>query len=308
MGTFDIEGKIFDIRRFSTHDGAGIRTTVFMKGCPLSCIWCQNPEGIDLQISPVWMESKCIGCKKCVSLSCNGGVRYADGQIRLERANDENWIDIIENCPSGAFMMDAKKYSADELMKELVKDRVFFEHGGGVTFSGGDPMLQAQFLEEILKRLKNEKIHTAVETSLFVSTEVLERMLPYLDTVYADMKIYDESAHRKCTGVSNDLIKKNIMFMLRSKHKDKVIIRTPLIPHYTATERNLSSIAQFLSDIYPDVSYELLNYNPLAEAKYHLVEKEYCFKENPKLYSKDRMIAFGNIVKEHGIKNLIMEI
>ncbi len=308
MEKSDMLGRIFDIRRFSTHDGSGIRTTVFMKGCPLRCIWCQNPEGIDSQILPVRMENTCIHCGRCAEISRKGGVKEEQGVLRVDRTKCDEWDRIIEECPSGAFVMDARYYSSDELMKELLKDRIFYKHGGGVTFSGGEPLMQDAFLEEILKKLKKEGIHTAVETSLHVSEEALEKQLSYLDTIYADMKIYDEQKHRKCTGVSNQLIRKNLEKLLKSSFKNKVIIRTPLIPVYTATEENLAAVAEFLTDLYPDVRYELLNYNPLAEAKYHLVGKTYCFKENPGLYSKEQMLQFGQIVKEHGVKNLIMEI
>lgn len=308
MEKSDMQGKIFDIRRFSTHDGEGIRTTVFMKGCPLQCVWCQNPEGIDSRILPIRMGNSCICCGKCVEISSKGGVKKEEGIIRIDRTKCDDWDKIIEECPSGAFVMDSKYYSSDELMKELLKDKVFYDHGGGVTFSGGEPLMQAVFLEEILRKLKEKGIHTAIETSLNVSENAMTKQLPYLDSIYADMKIYDEQEHKSCTGVSNILIKKNLKKLLSSEFKDKVIIRTPLIPTYTATEKNLAEIAEFLSGIYSDVKYELLNYNPLAEAKYHLVGKKYCFKENPKLYKKEQMLQFGQIVKEHGIKNLIMEI
>lgn len=303
-----MKGIVFDVRRFSTHDGAGIRTTVFLKGCPLRCIWCQNPEGLKERILPVRMEKTCIQCRRCVELSKNCGAYLDDGKVRIDRNKIDNWTAMIDQCPSGALMMDSRCYTSEELVQEVMRDEVFFSHGGGVTFSGGEPLLQTEFIEEVLRKLKGKGVHTAIETSLSVSSGKLEKVLPLLDCIYADMKVFDESEHKKYTGFSNVLIKQNLKLLLTSIYKSRVIIRTPLIPTYTATEENLGQIAEYLSEIYPDVSYELLNYNPLAEAKYHLVDKKYCFKENPKLYSNQQMAEFGRIVKKHGIKNLIMQI
>lgn len=301
-------GQIFDIRRFSTHDGEGIRTTAFLKGCPLKCVWCQNPEGIPVKQMPLYFENKCIHCGTCVKFSKNAGMQEKDGQIRMNREASEDWEVLADVCPAEAIMLDSKTYTVDELVKELLRDRVFFKHGGGVTLSGGEPLMQGGFATEVFKALKTEGVHTAVETSLSIALDTVKNAVPYIDRIYADLKIFDDENHKKYTGRSNEQIKKNLTWLLTSEHRDKVIIRTPLIPNYTATEENLSKIAAFLSELYPEVTYELLNYNPLAEAKYHLVNREYCFEENPKLYTKEQMKAFGEIVKEHGIKNLILEI
>ncbi len=303
-----IRGKIFDIRRFSTHDGCGIRTTVFLKGCPLKCVWCQNPEGISTKTYPMHLPSKCINCKTCLFVSRANAVYLKDGTICLRKEVQDDWENIIKECPSGAIVMDSQIYEVDELVRELLKDEVFFKRGGGVTLSGGEPLMQGDFAVELLKRLHKMGIHTAIETSLSVPTSTVERALPYLDLIYADMKIADNEKHKKYVGMSNELIKRNLECILTSKKRENVIIRTPLIPEYTATEENLSEVAKFLSGVYPDVKYELLNYNPLAKAKYHLVDKEYCFVENPEKYTKEQMTGFGEIVKRNGIKNLIMEI
>lgn len=303
-----IKGNVFDIRRFSTHDGGGIRTTVFLKGCPLKCVWCQNPEGISFQPGPVYFPGKCIHCRTCLKLTQQGGVFEKNGEIHLDSEKNDNWDTIIDACPSGAIVMDSKIYEPEELVEELLKDEVFFRKGGGVTLSGGEPLGQPEFAIKVLQLLQSRGIHTAIETALNVSTEYVKEALSCLDFVYADMKIADGQKHKEYTGVSNALIKQNLTYILTSNYKENVVIRTPLIPGYTATKENLSEIASFLSSLYPDVKYELLNYNPLAEAKYHLVNQKYCFRKNPKQYTKEQMEAFGEIVKENGIKNLIMEI
>lgn len=303
-----MKGRIFDIRRFSTHDGDGIRTVVFLKGCPLQCAWCQNPEGISPKPRMMFFINKCIKCSTCVKLSRAGGITVENGIICLHREAEEDWDTLIDWCPSGALVWDSQEMEAGDLVKEVCKDEVFFRHNGGVTLSGGEPLMQSDFAIQVLKLLKQKGIHTAVETALHVPASVVREVLPYLDLVYADMKIADSEEHQKHIGLSNNLILANLEYILTSEHRDKAIIRTPLIPGYTASAENLGAVAEFLSGLYPDVKYELLNYNPLAEAKYHLVDREYCFQENPHLYTKSQMEEFGNIVTEHGIKHLIMEI
>lgn len=302
-----MKGTIFDIRRFSTHDGAGIRTTIFLKGCPLNCVWCQNPEGISMKRRPIHFKNRCIKCGICVNLSQNGGVVFENGNIKLNIDRDENWDEIIDACPSGALMMDSQIQTVDEIIKEVMRDQVFFKHGGGVTLSGGEPLAQSKFAIELLKELKKLNVNTAIETALNVNIEVIKEALPYLDIIYADLKIFDEEDHKKYVGASNERIKENIKFLLQSKKKQNVIVHTPMIPGYTTEEKNIAEISRYISNIYKDVSYEILNYNPLAEAKYPLVDKEFCFKENHKLYTKEEMKQFGNIAKNNGVKNLIIE-
>lgn len=302
-------GTIFSIKRFATHDGNGLRTTIFFKGCPLRCVWCQNPEGLETEPAPVYFSAKCIGCGACIRACVKGGMTAGAPGLQIHREKQENWAQIIYNCPTGAIAMDARTCTVQELIAEVEKDKVFYCIGsGGVTISGGEPLMQGDFAAELLAGLKERGIHTAIETSLFASAETLQKVLPYLDQIYADMKLADAGEHAVYTKVTNDPIKKNMEYLLTSPKKAQVIVRTPLIPGFTATEHNLTAIAEFLSGIYPEVHYELLNYNPLAEAKYHLVGREYCFKENPKLYTRAQMLEFGELVRAHGIKNLIIEV
>ncbi len=304
----DMKGIVFDIRRFSTHDGDGLRTTVFMKGCPLHCLWCQNPEGMETGILPTYFEHQCIHCGSCSRQCRHNGIEQKNGNLRLHRHEDEDWISIMENCPSGALRMDAREYTVEQLYAEVIKDQVFFLHGGGVTFSGGEPLMQSEFVGSVMKKLREHGIHTAIETSLAVKPQCMDDVLPYTSQIYADMKVYDDEDHQKYVGTSNYQITENLNRLLTSQQRETVTVRTPLIPGYTATENNLAAIAKFVSGIYPDVKYELLNYNPLAEAKYHLVDRTYCFNENPKLFTKEEMRAFGRIAQQHGIRNLIMEL
>lgn len=299
--------QVFDIKRFSTHDGQGIRTTVFLKGCPLRCKWCQNPEGLRPKRQILYMENKCIHCLSCVHACQSQGVTYQDGQLCLNRYAEEDWESIVDACPTRALQFDSSSYSVSEIMEEIKKDESFFRYGGGVTISGGEPFLQPDGLLSLLIACKEEGIHTAIETSLYVDQKWLRKALPYLDQIYADCKVFDSNQHKKWTGVHNSMILDNIRYLLTSEKKDQVIVRTPLIPTMTATKENISQISAFLTSIYPDVHYEILNYNPLAKSKYAYLDMEYCFDDNPKLYSSEVMNEFYQVAKENGIQNLIIE-
>lgn len=301
------KGLIFDIKRFATHDGLGIRTTVFFKGCPLRCKWCQNPEGLKATPQVLYMESKCMHCLSCVRTCKKNGIIVKDNRLCVHRDYDEDWSQICDVCPTLALCMDSKEYDVDSCMYEILKDEVFFRQNGGVTFSGGEPFLQTDFLVQLLKECNKKGIHTAIETSLYTDLENIKMALPYLDQIYCDCKVYDSNLHSSLTGVSNEKILENIRFLLESNKKDQVIVRTPLIPNMTATKENIRSISQFLSSVYKDVHYELLNYNPLAQSKYSYLDMEYCFSENPKLYTRDEMEMFRQIAKDNGIQNLVIE-
>lgn len=305
MDQSSIQGTIFDIQRFSTHDGEGIRTNVFLKGCPLACVWCQNPEGIDPKIEPIWLPDKCIYCKACSDYAPDA-ISWDGDNLVINYAYQGDWSKIIEKCPTTALRFNAGKMTVLQLLTELKKDEVFYKFGGGVTFSGGEPLIQIDFLELALIASKQRGWNTAIETALNVSWSSIERVLPYVDTLFADFKIFDNHEHMKHTFVSNNLIKENIGHLLTSEFKDKAIIRTPLIPIYTATKENISMIAKYISKIYPEVKYELLNYNPLAISKYPFTNLTYCFSDmNPTAYTNEEMLYFQNLALESGIRNLV---
>ncbi len=297
-------GNIFDVRRFSTHDGEGIRTTVFFKGCPLDCVWCQNPEGIPKHKSLIYFENKCIFCKSCVD-SCENHAIFLDTKLVINEADCNYCGACVKACPTIALKINSTDLSVDELLEAVLSDLPFFKYGGGVTLSGGEPFMQWPFALSLLKELKAQHIHTAVESSLFTSQGVIFKALPFIDTLFADLKIFNASIHKKYTKRSNVPIIKNIESVLQSSHKDKVIIRTPLIPGITATQENIAQISSFISSVYPNVKYELLNYNPLAKAKYDLIGKEFCYQENPMPYSDSQMEEFRWLAIKNGVSNCL---
>lgn len=303
-----IRGRIFDIRRFSVHDGQGIRTTVFLKGCPLRCAWCQNPEGIDPGAPRLlYFAEPCLHCGLCLGIE-QGAMSEQGGRLILDEARVTQAAVYEKVCPVGALRLDSREYTVTEVMAEVLKDQAFFAHGGGVTLSGGEPLYQSAFARELLQHLRAAGIHTAVESSLQVATAYLQEVLPLIDTLFADCKIFDAVRHEAAVGVAPTLIRSNMEMVLQSRYRTRVTVRTPLIPGYTADRENIAAIAGWISSLYPAVKYELLNFNPLAKAKYVHVDFAYAFSENPPPYTKAQLRVFRDWALAAGCRNVIVEI
>ncbi len=233
---------IFEIKRFAVHDGDGIRTTVFFKGCPLKCVWCHNPEGILMEAEIAHYAHKCIGCGNCKK----------DGFVS-------------EDCIGEAHVRYGKEVTVDELIPVLLEDKDFYEtSGGGVTLSGGECLIQADFCRELLKRLKTMGIQTAVDTSGFVSRSALDKVMPYTDVFLYDIKAIDEDVHIKCTGQSNKIILENLLYL--DKCGKKTEIRVPYVPDYN--DDQIEKIAAFLASLKNIVRVRVLPYHNYAASKY----------------------------------------
>ncbi len=301
---------VFDIERFGVHDGPGLRTVIFLKGCPLSCRWCQNPEGISARPSLVHSKKDCIGCGTCSAKEFSDVVVF-DKEKRIpvfkSLPAEFDAKRLIIACPARAIRLNGRWMDENELLKEVLKDQVFYRDLGGVTFSGGEPLLQARNLLNVLKAMKEHLIQTAIESSFYADWAEIEPLLKYLDVIYADLKVFDEGLHQKMTGVSNQRIKENLSRLLQSEHASKVIVRTPLIPGITDSEENVGSIAVFLFSLNPDVRYEMLNYNPLCKAKYPISGREFLLPEDLKPLSSKQADRLYETAKRNGIRpeNLI---
>lgn len=305
--TISETGLVFDIKRFAVHDGDGIRTTVFLKGCPLRCRWCQNPEGLEPERSILYLKSRCMHCGCCRRAAVHKEVGWNENGPVPDRSFRGSFENVIRACPTGALTYDSESYTLEALMDRIRADRVFYRENGGVTFSGGEPLLQGEFLLEVLKRCRKEGIQTAVETSLYVNPETLRKVIPFLDRIFADVKILDGKRHEELTGRGNGRILENVRLLLESQARERVIIRTPLIPNMTASEENIRGIAAFIAGIDPDVRYELLNYNVLAPAKYEMTGRTYGLETGLKQFREEEMERFRHAAEEGGVVHLIRE-
>jgi len=272
-----LKGTIFDIQRFSVHDGPGIRTTVFMKGCPLRCRWCHNPEGFLPDIQLRFFEEKCIGCGRC-----NTRTKFSDA----------------DKCPTGALEICGKEVDEKEIIDEVLKDRIFYGDNGGVTFSGGECLCQADFVSSVLSMLKPLGLHTAIDTSGYVSWEAIEKTLDLCDLYLYDVKCIDAVLHKKHTGVDNSLILQNLK-RLTLTGKD-IWIRIPVIPGFNNSEKEITAIANFISSYECIRQVTLMPYHTLGASKYKTLGLEYIYDASQKITS-DEINLFTKIFSDRKI-------
>jgi len=301
-----MNGNIINIERFAIHDGPGIRSVVFLKGCPLHCLWCQNPEGIKNEINLWYFEKKCIRCHKCINSCKNKALTIGkkdEPHILINKDKCKKRGDCVRICPTGALEFDGINLSSEEVVKILLKDKKFYENSnGGITISGGDPFYQYKFSLEILKLCKKEKIHTAIESCLYTEKKIIDEFIGITDLFIIDLKIFDSELHKKYTGKDNGLIKSNFKF-LASKGV-KILVRIPLIPNITTISNNLQDIAEFVNKVDSGIPIELINYNPLCKNKYRLMGISDNFFKNMKPFDKDELKNFYRIIENENVKIL----
>jgi len=266
-------GTIFNIQRYSIHDGPGIRTTVFLKGCSLNCWWCQNPESQLSGQEIVFWEDRCIGCGACSTICPSGAIQIKNGIPVTEKEKCILCGKCIEKCPALAREMIGKKMTIEEVLKEIEKDLVFYEEsGGGVTFSGGEPLGQSEFLEELLNDCREKKIHTAVDTSGYVSWGILNKIHSKVNLFLYDLKIMDSERHKKYTGVSNEIILENLKKL--SWVHNNIFVRFPLIPGINDNYQNIKEMGEFLSSL-KIAQVNLLPYHYIGVDKYRRLGRIY---------------------------------
>lgn len=311
-------GKIFDIQRYMVHDGPGIRTGVFLKGCPLRCLWCHSPESQALEDEIAWFEIKCIGlanCGRCLQVCPTGALTKGPKIFSKFEKKEIQVIDFNRNkcnkcglctqvCPSKALYLTGKDISVDEIMEIIEKDRLFYRRSnGGVTVSGGEPMVQYKFVKELLKECKRRRLHVCLDTSGYAKWEHYEEVLEYVDLVLYDLKHMDTLQSQRLIGAPNELILENAKKM--AKAGVAMQIRIPVIPGYNDSEENIRATGQFCSSLGSAVKLvQLLPYHRLGASKYVRLGKKYAL-EDLKPPSREHMNLCKEIIESYGLEVII---
>ncbi|MBO5737449.1 MAG: glycyl-radical enzyme activating protein [Clostridia bacterium] len=295
-----MKAKIFEIKRFAVHDGDGIRTTVFFKGCSLKCIWCHNPEGISGETELAYFAHKCIGCGECVPVCPTGAHTIEDGLHYFHREKCIACGKCEEMCLGKALTLYGKEYSVEELLPLLLQDKEFYDNsGGGVTLSGGECLLYADFCAALLKALKANGVHTAVDTCGMVSKTALDKVLPYTDAFLYDVKALSETVHKTCTGHTNEQILDNLLYL--DKKGSVLEIRIPYVPNLNDGE--MEKIGAFLSGLRGLTKVRVLAYHNFAGAKYNSLGLENRLSQRLPTAedmerARQRLKAYGLLVEE----------
>lgn len=295
-------GTLFDVQRFSVHDGPGIRTTVFLKGCPLRCAWCQNPEGLERTIRLWNFDNLCVGCGVCVGVCPNAALSMGeDGIPAIDHDKCARCGKCVDECLYNAMALDGFEIDSAELAERLLADAVFFAaSGGGVTFSGGEPLAQAAFVKDTASRLHEKGVRTAIETSLEGSWDDLKGLIDCIDFFQVDLKLADSALHHAATGVGNERIADNFRRLASAlRGSGRLLLRIPAIPGYTDDEANLAALARMAADVDPELDVELMNFNPLAAAKYRRMRRRYALAEVAAGYSSDDMDALRRVLERY---------
>ena len=272
------KGIVFNIQHFSIHDGPGIRTVVFLKGCPLRCRWCANPESQKPYPELGWSKGECIGCKSCINALKELQCRFDEGkgivwnnEVHLD---EEAAVQVRRLCPSEALHVIGENKSVEEILEQVEKDMAFYKtSGGGMTISGGEPLMQPEFTLNLLREAKKRNVHTCIETSGLAAWEKFRPILETLDYLIMDIKCISSEKHKEQTGIGNEIILENL-YKIRNDFPDLSIkIRTPVIPDFNDSEEELLQIAALTRKL--KCEYELLKYHKLGEPKYEMLHRPY---------------------------------
>ncbi|MBR1623617.1 MAG: glycyl-radical enzyme activating protein [Pseudobutyrivibrio sp.] len=294
----DTKGLIFNIQRFSVHDGPGIRTVVFEKGCPLRCKWCANPESQNASPQLAWTKEKCIGCRECTKGNLNCQPYFSEEELYWKDFDIAEAEAVERVCPSKAFHVIGYETTVSEVLKQVHKDEIFYgDEEGGLTISGGEPLMQARFTYQLLREARKNGINTAIETTGFGDSGDFIKIAGKLDYLLMDIKTLDEETHKRVTGVSNEVILNNFELIRKIYPNLPIQVRTPVIPGVNDNIDAIRNIADFIGKR-NNVRYELLKYHRLGEPKYCTLQRTYPMKDvtlDDDLFDALRQFEFNNI-------------
>jgi pyruvate formate lyase activating enzyme len=297
-GARDITGMLFDIQRFSLHDGPGLRTNVFLKGCGLSCWWCSNPEGRMAFPEIAFFDKECFLCGDCIQVCPTAAVSITNEQISWDSAKCDGCGLCLPVCSANAFRIIGKEMTAGSVIDEVLRDAVFFQPHGGLTLTGGEPALQPEFSAAILKLAQEAGIHTAIETCGAVPWQHLAQLLPHLDLILFDLKHIDPQIHAKMTGQNNLLIMDNLRALARLA--GTLVIRVPLIPGFNTNESRLREMAGFIRSLETVKEVHLLGYHSLGRSKYSALDRPYRMGDTPPM-RLEQIQVFVKIFQQAGL-------
>ncbi len=300
MSPAKVTGIVFNIQRYSIDDGPGIRTTVFFKGCPLSCIWCSNPESQNFEPELMHRDSLCKRCYRCVAACPLGAISVGADGVVIDRETCDACGECVRACPHDAMRITGQEMTVDEVFEVVKRDADYYrDSGGGVTLSGGEVLMQPDFALALLKRCKEAGFHTCVDTSGQGSTEGLRRLFPYVDLFYFDIKHLDPRIHRAETGMANEHILRNFAEVVASGIP--LVVRVPVVPGFNDSVDAISDIADFVAKRVPGGTVHLLPYHRYGQQKYAMLGLDYELKdaETP---SPEFLRAARKIVESRGLK------
>lgn len=292
------KGLIFNIQKFSIHDGPGIRTTIFLKGCPLRCKWCANPESQSAHVQILWDQKKCVHCLQCVKSCMHQAISCREGEIHIDEELCQGCLNCVSTCLQSALSNEGETKEIEEIVRIALQDKDFYEEsGGGITISGGEGMSQPDFLKELVKELKKHNLHLAIETTGYIPKETFHELAPLFDLLLFDVKHYDTNRHFEGTGVHNEQIINNLKWAFHQGLE--ILPRIPVIPSFNNSIQDAAGLASLLTEIGLK-KVQLLPFHQFGERKYEMMHKEYAYK-NVKALQKEDLTEYQNEFIKKGL-------